>query len=282
MRRILLIIMLLGLCVGAQAKSKKELVILHTNDTHSCIMPLSENLANKKLAGRAGAIRRVNMGNEVAHDLLLDSGDWSQGSAYYTLFKGDVEAGMLNLLGVDATTLGNHEFDNGLENLARLIKMLDCPVVCANYDFTNTPCEGLVKEYTVIKRKGLKIGVFGLSPDLNGLVDKKNFEGAIYKDPRACAGTIIDILRTREKCDVVICISHLGWGNDYEEEWFEAIYDQRVIPTIEGVDLWLGGHSHTYMDEMEYVADASGKLVPVEQNGKHGASVGKLTMTLEK
>ncbi len=274
MRRILLIIMLLGLCVGAQAKSKKELVILHTNDTHSCIMPLSENLANKKLAGRAGAIRRVNMGNEVAHDLLLDSGDWSQGSAYYTLFKGDVEAGMLNLLGVDATTLGNHEFDNGLENLARLIKMLDCPVVCANYDFTNTPCEGLVKEYTVIKRKGLKIGVFGLSPDLNGLVDKKNFEGAIYKDPRACAGTIIDILRTREKCDVVICISHLGWRIDYEEEWFESIYDQRVIPTIEGVDLWLGGHSHTYMDEMEYVADASGKLVPVELYGKHGAFVG--------
>ena len=152
MRKFHLIIMVALLAVvSASAKTKKQLVVLHTNDTHSCIMPLNENLDNKDLAGRGGFIRRINMIKEERRQnpdlLFFDSGDFSQGSGFYTLFKGEVEIGLMNQMGYDAVTIGNHEFDFGLENMAKLFRMANFPVVCSNYDFTGTPCEGLVKDY---------------------------------------------------------------------------------------------------------------------------------------
>ena len=171
------------LLAGAQAKGK-QLVILHTNDTHSCILPLNKHLADTLLAGRGGFIRRAEMVKREREKcpglLLLDSGDFSQGSPYYTLFKGDVEIGLMNVMGYDAATIGNHEFDFGVENMARLFKKANFPIVCANYDFTGTPLEGIVKPYTVIKRDGVKIGVFGVSPQLEGLVMAKTCEGVKY------------------------------------------------------------------------------------------------------
>ena len=157
---------------------QKRLVILHTNDTHSTILPVSNQLPDTVKAGRGGFLRRIAMLKEERQknpDLLLfDSGDFSQGSAYYTMFKGDVEVGLMNMMGYDAATIGNHEFDFGLDNMARIFRMATFPIVCTNYDFTGTPCEGLVKPYVILKRNGVKIGVFALAPKMEGLVSAKN------------------------------------------------------------------------------------------------------------
>ena len=280
MKRLHLIIYIVLLAsMTAVAKNHKQLVILHTNDTHSCIMPLNENLDNKDLAGRSGFLRRINMIKEERKQnpdlLLFDSGDFCQGSGYYTIFKGEVEIGLMNQMGYECTTIGNHEFDFGMENMAKLFKMANFPIVCSNYDCTGTVLEGLVKPYITIKRSGLKIGVFALSPKLKGLVFDGNCEGITYLDPAETAQKYIDILRKQEKCDIVICISHLGWAiSDYP--------DQEFLRQTEGCDLVLGGHTHTYMSTLEYAPDKNGKMIPVDQNGKHGAFVGKLILNLEK
>ena len=257
-------------------RQKKELVILHTNDTHSCIYPLSSNLADTTLAGRGGYLRRINMikqEREKAPELLLfDSGDFSQGSPYYTLFKGDIEVNLMNMMGYDACTIGNHEFDYGLENMARLFRMCKFPVLCANYDFTGTPVEGLVKPYTIIKRNGIKIGIFGLSPKMDGLVDYKNCKGVKFIDPVQKAGEMADLLKKKMKCDVVICISHIGW------DMGKLTDDQDVIGGTRNIDIVLGGHSHTYLEKPKFVKNADGKDIPVDQNGKHALYVGKIIM----
>ena len=275
----LIIFMALLSVVSVGAKTKKQLVVLHTNDVHSCIMPLNENLDNKDLAGRGGFVRRVNMIKEqraLHPDLLFfDSGDFSQGSGYYTLFKGDVEVGLMNQMGYDAVTIGNHEFDFGLENLARLFRMANFPIVCSNYDFTGTPCDGLVKDYITINRNGLKIGVFALGAPLKGLVANKNCEGVKFLDPAETAKKYVKLLRKQEKCDVVICLSHLGWEiSEYP--------DQQFIREIDRCDLVLGGHTHTYMPTLEYAPDKTGKMIPDDQNGKHGVFIGKLVLTFQK
>lgn len=269
------IVMAVALCMTtAVATAQKELVVLHTNDTHSCIMPLSETLADTMLAGRAGFLRRIAMLEEERRGepelLLFDSGDFCQGSPYYTLFKGDVEVGLMNRMGYDAGTIGNHEFDYGLENMARVLGGLNFPIVCANYKFTQYGLDKIVKPYVILKRKGLKIGVFGLGTELDGMVDKKNYEQTVYLDPVKTAQEMADLLR-QKKCDVVICLSHLGW----EEK---GMGDQEVIRRTRGIDLVLGGHSHTYMKEIEYVNNLDGKPIPVDQNGKHGIFVGKMRL----
>ncbi len=280
MRRLYLMICLaLFTAVAVGAKTKKQLVVLHTNDTHSCIMPLSEHLDNKDIAGRGGFLRRINMLKEERRQhpdlLFFDSGDFSQGSGFYTLFKGEVEVGLMNQMGYDAVTIGNHEFDFGLENMAKLFRMATFPIVCSNYDFSGTPCEGLVKDYITLHRQGVKIGVFALGAPLKGLVSGKNCEGVTFLDPVETAKKYIGLLRQQEKCDIVICISHLGWrSSEYP--------DQQFLREITGCDLVLGGHTHTYMPTLEYAPDKTGKQVPDDQNGKHGAFVGKLVLTLEK
>jgi len=153
--------------------------------------------------------------------------------------------------------------------------MAKFPIVCSNYDFTGSVLEGLVKPYIVLKRSGVKIGVFALSPILKGLVSAKNFGSLKFLDPAEMAQKYIDILRQQEKCDVVICISHLGWSSD-------EYSDQNVLSAIEGCDIVLGGHTHTYMSDLEYTPDKTGKMIPVDQNGKHAVFVGKLVLNLEK
>lgn len=266
------------LCCSVATFAQKRLTILHTNDTHSCVMPLSIHLADTMQAGRGGFVRRVAMLKEERAKnpslLLFDSGDFSQGSPYYTLFKGDVETELMNMMHYDAATIGNHEFDFGLENLARLFKKLNCPIVCANYRFHEYDLDKLVKPYVIIKRNGLKIGVFGLSPRLDGLVDHNNYRTTEYLDPVATAREMVDILK-KKHCDLVVCISHLGW----EEK---GMGDQEMISHTSGIDLVLGGHSHTYFEKLRYVDNADGKPVPVDQNGKSAIYVGKMTLTLEK
>ena len=265
--------------LNTEAKKRKQLVILHTNDTHSTIMPLNPNLDNKEIAGRGGFLRRVNMIKEQRQQhpnlLLFDSGDFSQGSGYYTLFKGEVEIGLMNEMGYDAATIGNHEFDFGMENMARIFRMANFPIVCSNYDCTGTVLEDLVKPYVTLKREGVKIGIFALAPPMKGLVFDGNCEGITYLDPAETAQKYIDILRKQEKCDLVICISHLGWE--------VSVYpDEKFVSLTEGCDLVLGGHTHTYMPTLEYTPDKNGKMIPVDQNGKHGVFIGKLILDLEK
>lgn len=277
-KTVVLYMLLLFTAVGAYAQKKLE--VLHTNDTHSCIMPLNPNLADTAVAGRGGFLRRVAMIKEERAKnpdlLLIDSGDFSQGSPFYTMFKGDVEIGLMNLMGYDAVTIGNHEFDFGLENMARIFKMAKFPVVCANYDFTGTCVEGLVKPYVIIKRNGLKIGLFGLSPQLEGLVDLSKCKGVTYLDPIEVGNRVAAELKHDKKCDVVICVSHLGWLRPDE------MGDQKLLASSKDIDLVLGGHSHSYFKDLRYVNNANGKAVPVDQNGKNAMYVGKLTLSFDK
>lgn len=269
-----LALLLPTLSVSAQ----KHLTILHTNDTHSCVMPLSVHLADTLQAGRGGFLRRIAMLKEERRKdpglLLFDSGDFCQGSPYYTLFKGDVESGLMNMMHYDAGTIGNHEFDFGLENMARVFKRLNFPIVCANYRFHEYGLDKIVKPYVIIKRNGLKIGVFGLSPRLDGLVDHKNYRSTEYLDPVKTAQETADLLK-KKHCDLVVCISHLGW----EEK---GMGDQEVISHTRGIDLVLGGHSHTYFRQLRYVDNLDGKPVADDQNGKSGIYIGKMKITLEK
>ena len=259
--------------------AQKTLTILHTNDTHSTIMPLNPNLADTMLAGRGGYLRRLALIKEERQQdpdlLLFDSGDFSQGSAYYSMFHGDVEIGLMNQMGYDAATIGNHEFDFGLDNMVRIFRQAHFPIVCSNYDFADTELKDIVKPYITLKRKGIKIGVFALCPPLEGLVFTKNYEPLRFLDPVEVTRQMVDVLKHREKCDYIICISHLGWErSEYP--------DNRVIENTTGVDLVLGGHTHTYFDKLEYVSNKDGRPVPVDQNGKHAVFVGKLLLNFAK
>ena len=275
-------LILIFACLALQAApmlAQKHLTILHTNDTHSCIMPLGKNLADTMLADRGGYIRRATLIEQERQKdpslLLLDCGDFSQGSSYYTMFKGDVEIGLMNEMRYDAATIGNHEFDFGLENMTRLFKMAHFPIVCSNYDFADTELAQIVKPYIILKRNGLKIGIFALSPKLEGLVSAKNYGPLTYQNPSEVAQKMVDLLKGEKRCDLVICLSHLGWEiSDYPCD--------RVIRETTGIDLVLDGHTHTYMKKLEYVKDKAGRMVPVTQNGKHAAFVGKLKLDFEK
>lgn len=277
-RLIILSLILTAFTVTGMARVKK-LLILHTNDTHSCVMPLKTTLADTLQAGRGGFLRRLAMLDQERQknpDLLLfDSGDFSQGSSYYSMFKGDVEVGLMNMMRYDAATIGNHEFDFGMENMARLFRMADFPIVCANYDFTGTCVEGLVKPYVVIRRNGVKIGVFGLSPKMKGLVSDKNCVGVKYLDPVKAAQKTADLLKNKEKCDLVVCISHLGWNIGGDD-------DVLVMKNTRNIDIVLGGHSHSYFKQEKWVKNLDGVSVPNDQNGKSGIFVGRLEVEMKK
>jgi 5'-nucleotidase len=263
----------------ADAKKQKQLVILHTNDTHSAIFPINPQLPDTMKAGRGGFLRRIAMLKEERQkypDLLyFDSGDFWQGSAYFTMFKGEVEIGLMNQMGIDASTIGNHEFDFGLENMAQMFRKANFPILCANYDFTGTVMEGITKPWIIIKRNGVKIGVFAVCPKLKGLVSDKNCVGVKYLDPAKVALETATMLKQEKKCDMVICISHLGWNSNRGED------DQYMISGSRNIDLVLGGHTHTYMPSLEHWNNMDGKPVPVDQNGKSAVFVGKIVVDLK-
>jgi len=257
----------------------KSLFIVHTNDTHSCIEPLSPLLADTAQADKGGYLRRAALIRDLrkySPDLLLfDCGDFSQGSAYYSLYHGDVEVGLMNLMGYDAATIGNHEFDFGVENMARIFRQANFPIVCCNYDFTGTACEGLVKPYLIIKRAGVKIGIVGVAPKLEGLVAAHTCEGVRYADPVEAVQPIADYLKNDAKCDLVICLSHLGWN-------IAGVSDEELIPATRNIDLVLGGHSHTYFANPQVLKNAEGKSVPINQMGKNARFVGTLQLKLTR
>lgn len=262
------------------AQGQDTLFVLHTSDTHSRIEPVSRQSADRN-AGLGGVVRRVSFVKQYRAEhpdvLLFDCGDFSQGTPYYNMFRGELEVKMMNLMGYDAMTIGNHEFDFGLENMARLFRMAHFPVVCANYEVAGTPLEGLVKPYVVLERQGVRVGVFGLSPRVEGLVQADKCQGIVYRDPIPVAREMVRLLRKEEKCDVVICLSHLGlYGSGLGDAGDEVLAAQ-----TEGIDLILGGHSHTYLERPSFYENASGQEVPVMHVGKNGAYVGKIKLELE-
>lgn len=262
------------------AQGQDTLFVLHTSDTHSRIEPVSRQSADRN-AGLGGVVRRVSFVKRYRAEhpdvLLFDCGDFSQGTPYYNMFRGELEVKMMNLMGYDAMTIGNHEFDFGLENMARLFRMAHFPVVCANYEVAGTPLEGLVKPYVVLERQGVRVGVFGLSPRVEGLVQADKCQGIVYRDPIPVAREMVRLLRKEEKCDVVICLSHLGlYGSGLGDAGDEVLAAQ-----TEGIDLILGGHSHTYLERPSFYENASGQEVPVMHVGKNGAYVGKIKLELE-
>ena len=260
----------------------KQLFVLHSSDTHSRIDPIeaSNSARNANMGGvarRAGLVKQFRQ--QHPEMLLFDSGDISQGTPYYNLYQGEVEVKSMNLMKYDAMTIGNHEFDFGLDNMARLFKMANFPVICSNYDFEGTVLEGLVKPYVVFKRNGVKIGVFALCPQLEGLVQQSKCEGIVYHKPAAVANRMVMILREQEKCDVVICLSHLGI---VQNPGVDDVYDNAILPQTHGIDLVLGGHTHTFLEEPRMVKDADGHEVPVMHIGNNGIYLSKTIITLEK
>ena len=256
-------------------KPAETLLLVHTNDTHSCIEPLNPLLADTAQADKGGYLRRAALLQELRQQnpdlLLVDAGDFSQGSPYYTLYEGDVEVGLMNLMGYDAATIGNHEFDFGLENMARIFRLAKFPIVCCNYDFTETPVEGLVKPYVIVERSGLKIGILGVSPEMAGLVSVHNFEGVGFTDPIEAAQPVADYLKNEEKCDLVVCLSHLGWNID-------GISDEELISGTRNIDIVIGGHSHTYFACPQVLNNLDGKPVLDNQMGKNARYVGTLLL----
>lgn len=248
------------------------LLVLHTSDTHSCIEPDAKT-------NTGGYIRRAalidSLRTHVDPDLLLlDCGDYSQGSLYYNLFRGEAEIRLMNAMHYDAATIGNHEFDFGEENMHRLFQLATFPTVCFNYDVSATCLRDVVVPYTVIKRKGVRIGILGVAPPMEGLVAEKNCEGIRYLDPIEEANRIVPILRGRERCDVVICLSHLGWQID------NLIDDVEFIAGTRGIDLVLGGHTHSFFDAPIRYPNLDGDSIPLMHNGKNAAHVGRYTITV--
>lgn len=274
-----LFIAVLFLSTIASAQREKQLTILHTNDTHSCIYPLHPHLADTALAGRGGYVRRIELIRQERSQnpdlLLLDSGDFSQGSPYYTFYKGDVEIELMNQMRYDASTIGNHEFDYGLDNMARIFRKAKFPILCSNYDFRDTPVEGTVKRWTVIRRNGIRIGLFALCPQMDGLIDQTKCQGVTFLDPVSVATEMASFLKTKKRCHLVVCISHLGWDTP-------GVNDQVVMSQTRNIDLFLGGHSHTYMEQLRYTNNLDNHPTPNDQNGKHGIWIGKINIEMKK
>ncbi len=265
-----------------QRKVQKNLLVLQTSDTHSCIMPLNPNGDNPQRANKAGYLRRCVLVDDMrAADpdlLLVDCGDFSQGSVYYNLYKGDVEVKLMNHMRYDAATIGNHEFDCGLDNMARLFRMAQFPVVCCNYDFTGTVLQDLVKPYVIVEKKGLRIGLIGVGPMLEGLVSSQNCPGVTYHDPVACAQPIAEKLKKEEHCDLVFVLSHLGWLKPLNG----GITDEEFIGQMHNIDAVFGGHSHVYFQEPKMVTNADGIAIPCNHMGKNAQWVGTMSFELEE
>lgn len=272
-----LVLMLFASQVPAQIK---KLTILHTNDTHSRIEPVDKS--DKSYPDMGGVARRQayieSIRDSVENVLLFDSGDFSQGTPFYNIFKGKVEIESMNMMGYNAGTLGNHEFDFGLDNLEELIEEADFPFVCTNYDFSKTGLKKLVKPYLIINIDGIRVGVIGLGTKPEGMIQQKNYLGMEFLEPYGVAEKTASYLKNRKKCDIVVCLSHLGMDCGVSNEHCDRTLAERTS----SIDVILGGHSHTFMEEPEYIENAAGKKVVVLQNGKNGVFVGRVDITFDK
>jgi 5'-nucleotidase len=259
---------------GLQGRnSQTKLSILHTNDWHSRIDPFPEN--DPKYPSMGGAARRASLikalRKESEHVLLLDAGDIIQGTPYFNYYHGEPEIKLMNLMGYDAATMGNHDFDNGMEALARLMKLADFPFVNCNYELKGTPLEKLVRKSVVIKRGKVKIGITGVGINLKGFIPDEHHAGLVYLDPIAKANEEALYLKREKQCSMVICLSHLGYS--YADA---KVSDKVLAAESENIDLILGGHTHTFLENPDIFNNKLGKQVVVNQVGWAGLRLGQL------
>ncbi|WP_300673751.1 metallophosphatase [Soonwooa sp.] len=258
-----------------------KLTILHTNDQHSRIEPFdasySKNPNQGGFARRAKLVQQIR--NQEANVLLLDSGDIFQGTPYFNFFGGELEFKLMSMMKYDASTMGNHDFDNGLEGFLKVLPNAKFPFICSNYNFKNTILDGKTESYKIFDKNGIKVGIFGLGVELKGLVGKANYKETEYLNPIEIAQQYSQFLRNEKKCDLVICLSHLGY--DYEKEP-ERMSDKILASSTSGIDLILGGHTHTFLPEPETFSNKDGKKVLVNQVGWAGLLLGRIDFYFNK
>jgi len=259
----------------------KKITILHTNDVHSHIDPFPVN--DPKYPNMGGAARRATLIQEVRKQnpnvLLLDAGDVFQGTPYFNYYGGELEFKLMSMMQYDLCTLGNHDFDNGLPGFKKQLPHAKFDFVSANYDFKNTILDGLVKPYKIFVKDGIKIGIFGLGIELHGLVEKKNYRETVYNDPLGVAQDMARILRHNEKCDLVICLSHLGFLYQNEPS---KISDLTLARNTKDIDLIIGGHTHTFLNKPYIEKNIDGKEVLVNQVGCYGLNLGQIDFYFEE
>lgn len=264
---------------SAAPSPKRKITILHTNDMHSHIDPFPAD--DPQYAGLGGMSRRAALIDKIRSEeelvLLLDSGDIFQGTPYFNFFGGEPEFKLMSAMNYDAATMGNHDFDNGLEGFLKMLPHATFPFVCSNYDFSETILKGKTLSHTIITRGGIKIGIFGLGVELDGLVAKKNYGKTKYLDPIAVAQQKSAELRNQHHCDMVICLSHLGYSYKTEK-----ISDLKLAALSKGIDLILGGHTHTFLEKVTLVKNADGNQVIVNQAGWGGIRLGRIDIEFEK
>lgn len=256
--------------VACTQPESHTLTILHTNDTHSQVEPLEEGKRDAKFAGYA---RRMGLINQLRKEdpqlLLFDAGDYSQGTPYFNFYHGRIEVDAMNRMGYDAITLGNHEFDYGVDTLALVLKDAQFDVVCANYDVTNSPLENIVKQYTIIQRSKTRIGVFGIGVNPHSLIAERNFYPLKYLEPIEMAQKTADILKLQKRCDLVICLSHQG----------THMGDVELAKATKNIDIIIGAHTHKILTDY-YVQNMEGDSVLLAQMGKSGARIGKIEVEM--
>lgn len=253
----------------------KHLTVLHTNDVHSYIDPFPAN--HPKNPNMGGVARRAALIESIRKEnpnvLLLDAGDIFQGTPYFNYYGGELEFKLMSMMQYDLATIGNHDFDNGIEGLYAQLPHASFEFVSANYDFKNTIMNGHVKPYKIINKDGIKVGVFGLGVGLEGLVDKKNYKETVYLDPVEIAKDTARLLKEEKKCDLVICLSHLGYK--YKDEP-DKICDTKLATLTKDIDLIIGGHTHTFLDKPTVLKNAVGQDVLVNQVGCYGINLGRI------
>jgi len=256
-----------------------KITILHTNDTHSRIDPFPADAG--KLAGKGGAAARSAYINSVRsrekHTLLLDAGDIWQGTPYFNTYKGRLEFDLMSKMKYDAATLGNHDFDLGLEGLQNQWKRAHFPFICTNYDFSDTPLAGMTKKYHIVEKGGIRFGLLGLGIQLEGLVPPDLYGDVKYLDPVIAANSMAKKLKREMDCDWIIALSHLGYHYASDK-----ISDRRLAQQSENIDLIIGGHTHTFLEKIQTVLNKNGKKVAINQVGFGGAMIGHIDLWFDR
>jgi 5'-nucleotidase len=259
----------------AYEPSNDELMILHTNDVHSRLEPFPND--GGKYAGLGGVEAREKLISSFRKKnknvLLLDAGDMFQGTPYFNFFKGETEFKLMSVLGYDAATLGNHDFDLGIEGLVKQLHHANFPIVNCNYDFTNSQLENKIPPYTIVEKNNLRIGILGVGIELNGLVLESNFSGISYLNPIENANKIAAHLKSNKKCDYIVCLSHLGF--EYKEN---KISDKILAKESEHINLIIGGHTHTFLKEPVEIINKKNKPVLINQVGWAGINLGSINI----
>jgi len=269
----------LGLNSCSQLLRDVKITILHSNDVHSQIEPFPTN--HDRFPNRGGFARRASIFNEIRsvnpNTLIFDAGDIFQGTPYFNFFQGELELKLMKEMGYNAATIGNHEFDAGLDSLKQNILSTNFQFIISNYDFSNTILEGITTPYKIYKKQGIKIGVFGLGIELKGLVNPYLYKETKYYDPVEISNEMVKILKNEKKCDLIICVSHLG--HEYNSD---KISDVKLAKLTNDIDLIIGGHTHTFLKEPLIIKNKNNDNVIINQVGSGGVYLGRIDFNFTK